>query len=71
MNREDYAIWTDGFRTLLGLDLENEESFRDIDFLVDTELKIRVIELEDGTMATPTLPAVPADFSFVSADLKG
>jgi len=71
MNREDYAIWTDGLRTLMGLDLENDESFRDIDVLVDTELKVRMIELEDGTMATPTLPVAPADFAFVAGDLKG
>jgi len=70
LNREDFAIWTDGVRVLMNLDFENEESFRDIDVLVDTELKIRMIELEDGTMATPTLPPIP-DYSFVASDLKG
>jgi len=71
-NRFDFVNWTDGIRVWMGMDVENSETLDDLKVLVDTEIEVKLLDLE-GVSIPSSAPAVPPpppnyDFFFKDAD---
>lgn len=66
-NQKTFAIWTDGFATLLNKGMPSTESHEELETLLNMEMKLRLLDLENITIpeTPPPIPAEPPNFNFV------
>jgi hypothetical protein len=67
--RAELADWADGLRLLLSQQLEEKESYAELQKLIDIELQVRLIDLTGITLpeSQPPIPPPPLSFDFVTA----
>uniref|UniRef100_A0A671LVM1 Si:dkey-56f14.7 n=1 Tax=Sinocyclocheilus anshuiensis TaxID=1608454 RepID=A0A671LVM1_9TELE len=66
-DKHKYCIWTDGLNALLGKEMTSELTKSDMDTLVTTELKLRLLDLENIQIpdVPPPVPKEPSTYDFV------
>ncbi|XP_078524541.1 engulfment and cell motility protein 3 isoform X1 [Lissotriton helveticus] len=64
--RYEFCIWTDGLNILLGREMSSERMKSDLDILLSTEIKLRLLDLENIPIpdAPPLIPKPPSNCNF-------
>lgn len=63
---ETYDYWVDGLNALLNQDMTSNESKKDVDMLLDLDIKLRLLDIEGLNIPNqpPELPPSPPDYDF-------
>ncbi|XP_069509990.1 engulfment and cell motility protein 3 isoform X2 [Ambystoma mexicanum] len=64
--RYEFCLWTDGLNILLGREMSSERMKSDLDILLSTEIKLRLLDLENIPIpdAPPPIPKPPSNCNF-------
>ncbi|KAM4018477.1 engulfment and cell motility protein 3 [Anomaloglossus baeobatrachus] len=62
----DFCLWLDGLNALLGREMPSERTRTDLDLLLNTELKLRLLDLENISIPDqpPPIPPRPKNFDY-------
>ncbi|XP_072277803.1 engulfment and cell motility protein 3 [Pyxicephalus adspersus] len=62
----DFCMWLDGLNALLGRDMPSERCRTDLDLLLNTELKLRLLDLENIQIPEqpPPIPPRPQNYDY-------
>eukprot|EP01100_Stratorugosa_tubuloviscum_P013963 TRINITY_DN7203_c0_g1_i1.p1 TRINITY_DN7203_c0_g1~~TRINITY_DN7203_c0_g1_i1.p1 ORF type:complete len:604 (-),score=240.59 TRINITY_DN7203_c0_g1_i1:37-1848(-) len=63
-NKDDYIIWIDGLRLLLGAKIEHADNVLDFQVMVKAELAVRLLNIEGLVLPKkpPAIPPLPRDY---------
>lgn len=66
----DFVNWTDGLRGWIGAKMECPETLDDIKVLVETEIEVKMLDLEGITIPSiaPVVPPPPSNYDFFYKD---
>ncbi|XP_075704421.1 engulfment and cell motility protein 3 isoform X2 [Rhinoderma darwinii] len=62
----DFCLWRDGLNTLMGREMPSERTRTDLDLLLNTELKLRLLDLENIPIPDqpPIIPPRPKNYDY-------
>ncbi|KAM8946079.1 engulfment and cell motility protein 3 [Pelodytes ibericus] len=65
-SNDDFCLWQDGLNTLLGREMISNRMRSDLDILLNTELKLRLLDLENVCIPEkpPTIPPRPHNYDY-------
>lgn len=66
-SRQELVSWADGLRVLIGHQIEERESFQELQKMVEIEVQVKLLDLVGITIpeTQPPIPPPPSSFDFV------
>lgn len=67
----EFDMWTDGLNVLLGNEMKSTQMYKDLNMLLDMEIRIRLLDAEGIAIPNepPPIPPEPENYDFAFPEL--